>query len=99
MIGGNPAAFPDTGKLPVVTVSGANLVFTFRRTDLSSYLNPAAQYGSDLTGWVTAQHNVAGVSIVESNDIEPGIDSVVVTIPQSLAVGSRFFARLRVVVP
>ncbi len=99
VIGGNPATFSDTDKLPVVTITGANLVFTFRRSDLSAYLNPAAQYGSDLTGWITAQHNVAGVSIMENNDIEPGIDSVVVTIPQSLAGGSKFFARLRVVVP
>ncbi|MES2465807.1 MAG: autotransporter-associated beta strand repeat-containing protein [Verrucomicrobiota bacterium] len=99
VIGGIPATFSDTGRLPVVTITGENLVFTFRRSDLSAYLNPAAQYGSDLTGWITAQHNVAGVSIMESNDIEPGIDSVVVTIPQSLAGGSKFFARLRVVVP
>ena len=99
VIGGNPAAAPDTARLPTAVLTGSSLVFTFRRSDRSAYLNPVAQYGSDLSGWTAAANNVAGVSIVENNDIEPGVDSVTVTIPGSLAAGSKFFARLKVAVP
>lgn len=99
VVGGNPGVPSDSGKLPTATVSGTNLVFTFRRSDRSAYLNPVVQYGSYLTGWTVAERNLAGVSILESNDVESGIDLVIVTIPRSLAAGSEFFVRLRVLVP
>ena len=100
VIGGNPATGSDTAKLPVAVISGSNLVFTFRRSNQSAYLNPSVQYGSTLTGWATAQNGVGGVTItVSPEDIEPGIKSVTVTIPQALAGGPKLFTRLNVTVP
>lgn len=99
VIGGNPTTVSDSAKLPTSAVIGSNLVFTYRRSHLSAYLNPTVQYSSNLSAWTTAQNGVNGVTITSTNDIEPGIDQVVVTIPTSLAVGSKLFSRLDVVVP
>lgn len=97
VIGGNPASVSDLGKLPTLDASGANLVFTFRRSDLSNYLNPTVQYGSTLTGWTTAANGVDGVTIGAPTDLGGGVKQIVVTIPKSGE--SKRFARLNVVVP
>lgn len=96
VVGGNPTSSGDGAKLPAGAVVGANFEFTFRRTDLSNYAPfPAVQYGSLLSGWTTAQNGVNGVVITETNDFYgAGVDKVVVSIPRSLAVGDKLFARL-----
>lgn len=99
VIGGNPASVSNTALLPTLVVNPTNFVFTYRLSDLSAYLNPTVQYGSSLTGWTTAQNGVNGVTIGAPTALETGIKQVVVTIPKTLAVGSRLFARLNVVVP
>ncbi len=99
VIGGNPANQSDVAKLPTAVISGSNLVFTYRLSDLSAYLNPTVQYSSNLTGWTTAQDGVNGVTIAAPTVVEPGIKQIVFTIPQSLEMGSKLFTRLNVVVP
>jgi autotransporter-associated beta strand protein len=90
VIGGDPAAGDDNSKLPTGAVVGANFEFTFRRTDLSNYAPfPFAEYGSNLTGWTA----VAAVTVTD-DFYGPGIDRVVASVPQSLAVGGKVFVRL-----
>lgn len=106
VIGGQPnPANPNANSsalAPTISTDVGNLIFTFRRTDLS-FSQPGilitAQYGSDLTGWTTAVNGENGVAIVVTNDIETGVDQVQVSIPKSLATGAKMFARLNVVIP
>lgn len=90
VVGGNPATVNDSALLPTGAVVGANFEFTFRRTDLSNYAPfPFAEYGSNLTGWTPA------ASVTVTDDFYgPGIDRVVASIPQALAVGGKMFVRL-----
>jgi hypothetical protein len=106
VIGGQPnPANPNSNSsalAPTVSTDANNLIFTFRRTDLS-LTQPgiviAAEYGSNLTGWTTATDGVNGVAIVVTNDIETGVDQVQVSIPKTLATGAKMFARLTVGIP
>jgi hypothetical protein len=86
--------------LPTVTADASHLIFTFRLTDASAAFAPYVQYGSDLSVWTTAVHNVpveSPVIITTENDaIETGIDRVTVKIPRTLANGNRVFVRLAV---
>lgn len=101
VIGGDPSG-PDSNsnsKKPTSTVDATYLNVTFRRTQDSLSYDPAIEYGNNLTGWTTAQNAVNGVIITVTPNIEPGVDSVLVKIPRSLAGGQKFFARLKVTVP
>lgn len=102
VIGGDPSG-PNSDSnalLPTVTVDAANLTFTFRRTDDSATFNPYVEYGSNFTGWTTAQGGVGGVVITEDNNFYgSNTDRVKVIIPRSLATGEKLFARLRIEVP
>ena len=93
VIGGEPA--PGAGSnsnslLPSATYHAATdeLVFVFRRTPDSVYLNPAVQYATSLSGtWIpTPAGTVVGTA--------GGSDLVEVRLPASLAAGGRIFARL-----
>ena len=103
VIGGDPSGpgSDSSALLPTTTVDATYLNFTFRRTDESAPYNPFVEYGSTLQGWTQAQAGVDGVIVNETNDIEPGVDSVEVKIPRALAdaPGTEFFARLRVDIP
>ena len=99
VIGGNPASVSDRAKLPTIAVDSTNLVFTYRRSDASAYLNPIVKYSSNLADWTTAQHGQNGVSIIVTDEIAPNTDQIVVTIPKALAGGAKLFARLNVTVP
>ena len=103
VIGGDPSGPGSNSNalLPTVTTDATYLNFTFRRTDDSAPYGPFVEYGSTLQGWTEAEAGVNGVIINETNDIEPGVDSVEVKIPRSLAdaPGTEFFARLRVDIP
>jgi hypothetical protein len=94
--GSSPVAANDGSKLPSGAVVGGNFEFTFRRADPANAAPfPFVEYGSDLSGWTTAQDGVNGISIVVTNDFYgAGTDRVVVKIPQALSSGQRFFARL-----
>ncbi|QJE98713.1 beta strand repeat-containing protein [Luteolibacter luteus] len=96
VIGGNPTTTGDGSKLPTAAIAGSMFEFTFRRADQSNYSPfPAVQYGSVLDGWTTAENGTNGVVITVTNDFYgTGVDRVVVSIPRSLAVGQKLFARL-----
>ena len=88
---GSPAAAPTS------TLDPTHFAFTFRRSSASIADGPAVQYGSNLTGWITAMDGENGVSVVTvPNGFGAGIDSVTVHIPRVLAADGRLFARLAV---
>lgn len=102
VIGGDPSGpgSGSTGSLPTVSLDGTYLLFTFRRTNDSAYLQPYVEYGSTLAGWTKAQDGTNGVIVTVTEDgFGAGVDSVVVKIPRTLATSSAFFARLGVQVP
>lgn len=93
VIGGNPKSAVDGGKLPTVERSGGNVLFRFRRTDDSAYLNPFVQHDTDLVApWTTAVNGSGGVVVTVENDFHSaGVDRVTVSIPSA---GDENFARL-----
>ncbi len=107
VIGGQPnpanANSMSSALLPTSTLDSSNLIFTYRRTDLSMTepgIGINVEYGSDLNGWHTAVNGTGGVAITVTNDgFDTGVDKVEVSIPRSLAVGFSLFARLNVVIP
>jgi hypothetical protein len=97
VVGGDPSGpgSDDSDKLPTVALDATYLNFTFRRTDASAAYSPFVEYGSDLTGWTTAEAGVNGV-VVEETDafFGTGVDRVIVRIPRALATSTKLFARL-----
>ena len=97
VIGGNPQNVDDTNKLPISTVDNGNLVFVFRRTTRSVYLDPAVYHSTTLQApWTKAVHASGGVTITTSR-IDDDTDEVTVRIPMDGA--TRRFARLEVTAP
>jgi autotransporter-associated beta strand protein len=102
VVGGEPnPANPGSDSnalLPTVTSTATDLVFTFRRTDVSMTQPGAAivaEYSSTLGAWTTAQNGVNGVTIAVTDDgFGAGVDKVDVSIPKALATGSKLFVRL-----
>lgn len=95
VLGGNPLA-SDTGKQPTLATTATDFVFTFTRTDESeAEISLVFQHGSSLTGWTDVPVGTAssGSVVVTENAASP--DTVVVTIPKSLAVGGKLFGRLK----
>lgn len=101
VIGGNPKASGD--PIPTAVVSGANMVFTFRRTDLSmteAGIASAAETSTSLAAWTPAVDGTDGVSILVTDDgFEAGVDKVQVSVPLSLSLNGKLFARLKVTIP
>jgi hypothetical protein len=90
------------GLLPTLdnTTDPDFFIFTYNRSDdanADTNTTIAVQYGSDLipSGWTTA---VAGPDVVITETPGSPTDGVVVKIRRTLAVGSKLFARLNVVV-
>jgi autotransporter-associated beta strand protein len=77
---------------PIVELSGQNLVFTFKRTDLSAFLNPIVEFNNDLQEpWTTAvDPGNASISVLDGG----ATDTVIVLIPKG--PNAQLFARLRV---
>ena len=101
VVGGDPTdSSDDVGLAPTSSTTGSALEFTYRRTDLADgdpNTTIIVQYGSDLSGWSTAVGGVDGVVITVDNDFYgAGVDRVVVSLPNGLAVDGRLFARLNV---
>jgi autotransporter-associated beta strand protein len=101
--GGNPGIAGGT-QLPVASVAGGNLVFTFERDDRAK--GPAAgisimvEAGPDLASWAavfSVGDDTAGSTdgVVISNNADSNPDTVTVTIPTGGA--PKFFARLKAV--
>ena len=101
IVGGDPTdASDDAGNAPTLDNSDPNsLKFVFKRRDAAaadSNTTIVVEYGSDLTGWRnTAVHGlIDGVTTDDSVDLGGGFHQVTVSIPKSLAVGGKLFARL-----
>lgn len=102
VLGGSPLT-ADSGVIrPSATRDASgNLVFTFRRSDLSEIdTTLVVQYGSDLSGWTEAPVGAspgAGIVAIVEDSPTAEFDTVTVTIP---ATGqAKTFARLKVVKP
>jgi autotransporter-associated beta strand protein len=91
-LGGAPLGSSQS-ILPQGVISGANLVYTFKRSDASEIdTTQVVQYGSDLAGWTDVNIGAASagvVTVVENADAE---DDVTVTIP--MGANTKLFARL-----
>ena len=109
VLGGDPTNGADDAAIaPVIdttTDPDDKLLFIFRRdADAQNDANTsiAVEYGNNLAGWTTADHQGSGpgqITITEQTDgFAAGIDRVTVALPPSLASGGRIFARLKVVV-
>jgi autotransporter-associated beta strand protein len=95
VIGGEPAAGAgsnSTALLPQASYDQATheLVFVFRRTAESAYLNPSVQYNTTLQG--TWNAGPAGTVVGNAS----GADLVEVRLSSSLAATGKIFARLKV---
>ena len=97
------AADPDKdalGLLPTLdNTDPDHFVVTFDRSDAAgndSNTTIEIQYTSDLGGgWTTAEHGVNGIVIDDSSVPAAGLRTVVTTIPKSLAVEGKLFARVK----
>ena len=101
----NPSA-NAIGLLPTFdnTTDPDYFIYTYRRSD-AAFADPnttiAVQYGSALTGWTTAVHDGTNIIITPTDNaygVSPGVDKVEVKIKRTLAVGSKLFARLNLVI-
>jgi hypothetical protein len=111
VIGGNPANFPDSGRLPTATLVTADpdgdlldddyLLFTYHRT-LAAHTNPAValrvEWNAALDGPRNNTAGAPGVVTTVDNSLGPDTALVKVHVPYSLSTSGVLFARLRVVV-
>ena len=103
VVGGDPTLNDAASVTPTFnnTTDPNNFLFTYRRRDTAA-TDPnttiVVEYGSNLTGWTTAQNGVNGVSIDATTDLGGGFRQVTVAIPRVLAASGKLFARLRVAV-
>ncbi|MCW1926117.1 autotransporter-associated beta strand repeat-containing protein [Luteolibacter arcticus] len=108
VIGGDPSGpgSDSNSLLPTAAILPADpnyLTVVYRRTTASASMpvaqQPYVQYGTTLSSWTKAEHNVSGVIIAEDpNGFGTGIARVTVKIPRNLTTG-KVFARLRVDIP
>jgi hypothetical protein len=101
IVGGDPTvASDDAGNAPTLNNSDPNnFKFVFKRRDAAaadSNTKIVVEYGSDLSGWrnTTVHGVIDGVTTDDSVDLGGGFHQVTVSIPKSLAVGGKLFARL-----
>ncbi len=89
----------DLSLLPTITNSGANMVFSFQRSQdsIDGSTTLAIQVSPDLISWPdsynvpgSAQINNPGVTV--SKDTSAGFDTIILTVPRALNI--RKFARL-----
>lgn len=104
---GGSSATRDSGKLPVISTSGSDMLFTFYRAQNS--IDPktsiAIEVSTNLTTWNTAPSPYAvpdgattanpGVS-VGKNQPSVGTDKITLRVPQSAA--TKNFTRLKVII-
>lgn len=103
IVGGDPTlASDDAGNTPTFDNSDPTYFkFIFKRRDAAatdSATTIVVEYGSNLSGWrnTTANGVADGVITDASVDLGGGFHQVTVSIPKSLAVGGKLFARLGV---
>jgi hypothetical protein len=103
IVGGDPTiGGDDSGNKPTLDNSDPNYFkFVFKRRDAANAdasTKIAVEYGSNLTGWrnTTAHGVIDGVLIDDSLDLGGGFHQVTVSIPKTLAVAGKLFAKLGV---
>lgn len=101
IVGGDPTnPGDDAGNAPTLNNSDPNsFKFVFKRRDAAaadSSTKIVVEYGSDLSGWrnTTVHGVIDGVTTDDSVDLGGGFHQVTVSIPKTLAVGGKLFARL-----
>jgi hypothetical protein len=101
VVGGDPTnSGDDAGNTPTLDNSDPNnFKFVFKRRDeaaTDTNTEIVVEYGTDLSTWRnTSAHGVIdGVTTDDSVDLGGGFHQVTVTIPKTLAVGGKLFARL-----
>ncbi len=100
VVGGNPSTNTPAADRPTSVVTGGNLIFSFKRSDISESFNVVVEHGTTLETWPgqiaipAGEFSDATVTVINN---DPGLDQVTVTIP----VGSdpKKFVRLRAVIP
>jgi autotransporter-associated beta strand protein len=103
VLGGIPvgAGSGNTSILPTQTLTATDLILTFKRSDLSETdVTLKVQWSANMIGWndfatIGAGDALPAVDVTE-NSPTADVDTVVVTIPRSLAPG-KIFARLQAV--
>jgi fibronectin-binding autotransporter adhesin len=99
---GGLASTQDSGKLPTISASGANLVFSFKRDQDSKTVDTtvAIEVGTTLASWTDSYSvgndtagSTTGVTVTDNGD---GFDTVTLTIPKGS--DTKKFARLSVIV-
>jgi fibronectin-binding autotransporter adhesin len=99
---GGLASTQDSGKLPKVTVTGTDLVFTFKRlqTSKSPETSVAIEVGTTLASWTSSytvgndtSGSTTGVTVTDNGD---GFDTVTLTLPKG--TDPKKFARLNVTI-
>jgi fibronectin-binding autotransporter adhesin len=99
VIGADPNKATTTGR-PTATTSGGNLIFTFKRSDASEAFDLFVEHSTTLQAPWTAIPVPVGVTAgppVEVVEVDPGLDTVTVTIP--MGTDRKKFARLRANIP
>lgn len=95
-LAGSPGA-EDVAILPTQVLNANNLLFRYKRSDVSKYnTTQVVQWGTDLSTWtdIPVTESSSPKVLVESNGDEP--DDITVTIPR---VPGEMFARLKVTQP
>jgi hypothetical protein len=92
----------DLGKLPGVSTTGGNLIFTFVRDQqsISADTTVSIETSTDLAGWPNS-YGVPDIAtpvgtVTVAKDTAPGKDTVTLTVPQAPDV--KKFAHLKVVI-
>ena len=100
ILGGNKTT-KDLSKLPAISLSGANMLFTFKRdrSSINSTTALAIEVGTSLTAWpnsyivgISTTTSSSGVTVLEN--IPTGFDTITLSFPQSPDL--RKFARIKV---
>jgi len=98
VLGGKPLA-SDTAKLPVLTTTATDFIFTFSRDDASeAQVGLVFEHGSTLTGsWTSVAVGAASSGVVNVSENGTNADTIVITIPKTSGVNGKLFGRLRAV--
>lgn len=97
VLNANPSV-SDPSKLPTLSVTATDFVFSFtRRVESATDTTQVFQYGTNLSGWTPLNITAPTASQVALGTPSGGLQSVMVTIPKTLASGGKLFGRLQVV--
>jgi hypothetical protein len=99
VIGSDPTAFtgPATPGYPTATVSGGNLIYTFKRSEASKAYPVTVETSTDLVTWPPANAYPIPTADTAGPPVTVSGETVTVTIP--MAPDLRKFARVMTDIP